>query len=250
MSIYKILETLDRAHTGPVCTLKDWDTRVIPKQAAKKVQEHGLQNTFSAENPINTDDALADEFYKAGFEMAVETGLLCVDTERVIKVTAEELRFALDSAPDELVLGKGDDALVLRDRRPEDPIKPESGDFEVMFVRDARGASVPASGPAPKIMDVWGDNAGVPASIWSYASRAFRPAPPMKRTASSDDRGVVFTSPVLKSTFRMFPAYPPKLLIAAPFFVQCAKRAILHTNSTITAFRCKDDIKYVTVDSR
>ena len=124
MSVSRILETLNRAHTGPVHTPKEWDTRIIPRQAAKKVQEHGLQNTCSTENPINTDDTLADEFYKAGFEMAVETGLLCVDTERVINVTTNELQFALDSAPDELVLGKGTDAVVLKDRRPEDPIKP------------------------------------------------------------------------------------------------------------------------------
>ena len=124
MSIVKILETLDRAHTGPVHSVKEWDTRIIPGQSAKRVREHGLQNTFSLENPINSDDALADEFYRAGFEMAVETGLLCVDTERVINVTREELQDALDSMPSEVVVGKGADEVVVRARRPEDPVKP------------------------------------------------------------------------------------------------------------------------------
>ena len=127
---------------------------------------------------------------------------------------------------------------------------PESGDFEVMFVRDAKGVSVPTSGPAPKIMDIRGDNAGVSASIWSYANRAFNPDPPMNRTTRSRDSGVDEISPELKSTFRILPEYPPSLLIMAPVFVQRAKLAIFHTYSALIAFLRKNDIKCFIVDPR
>lgn len=120
MSILRMVEILDRAHTGPVCPLKEWNVRVIPNNVSQKLKEHGLRGAFDPENPINTDDELADRFFQAGFELAVETGVLCQNTERVIKVTEEELRIAVRDAPSELVLGKGDDAVVLKHRKPED----------------------------------------------------------------------------------------------------------------------------------
>ncbi len=124
MSVEHILTVLDRAHHGPLCTVKEWETRVIPTKVSQKLKEHGLQRTFSPENPINTDDTLADEFFKAGFELAVDMGALCSDTERVVKLTEEELRDAIRRAPSELVLGKGLDKVVMKHRKPEDKYPP------------------------------------------------------------------------------------------------------------------------------
>jgi len=92
MSVQALLDVLDRAHTGPVCSVKDWDTKVIPGKVSEKLSEHGLKGTCTPENPINTEDSLADEFWHAGFELAVDVGMLCLDTERVIKFTEEELK--------------------------------------------------------------------------------------------------------------------------------------------------------------
>ncbi len=120
MSISNFLEMLDRMHKGPVCTRKEWETKVIPTKVSQKLKEHGLHGTFSRENPINTDDALADEFFKAGSELAVEMGVFCRDTERVVKVSEEELKDAMRYAPSEVPLGTGIDRRVLKHRRPED----------------------------------------------------------------------------------------------------------------------------------
>jgi methylamine--corrinoid protein Co-methyltransferase len=124
MSIQNLLEILDRAHSGPVCSLKDWDTQVIPTKAAAVIKKYGLAETCTPDNPINTDDALADRFFQAGFELAVEAGMLCVDTERVIKVSQEELQSTIEKAPAELAVGEGLDRLVMRARQPEDKQAP------------------------------------------------------------------------------------------------------------------------------
>jgi methylamine--corrinoid protein Co-methyltransferase len=124
MSIEGLLRTLDKAHSGPVCTVKEWNMKVIPRLTQQKLKEHGLQKAFDSNNPINTDDGLADEFYKAGFELAIEMGVICQETERVIKVSEEELLEGIRSAPSELVLGYGEDRVVVRPRRPEDKLKP------------------------------------------------------------------------------------------------------------------------------
>ncbi|MFC1955152.1 monomethylamine:corrinoid methyltransferase [Chloroflexota bacterium] len=135
MSILRIVEMLERAHKGPVCPVKEWNIKVIPTNVAKKLKEYGLNGTYDAENPINTDDELADRFFKAGFELAVETGVLCQDTERVINVTADELRSAIKDAPSQLFVGKGVDEVLLKSRRPEDPY-PAKGSAPTAVVVD------------------------------------------------------------------------------------------------------------------
>src|SRR3990170_5271466 len=107
MAKLDIVEVLRRANNGPLCSVKNWDSKVIPQNAARKVKEHNLTKTCDTNNPVNTDDALADEFFKAGFELATEIGTLCPDTERVIEVSKEELNERLRETPSQMILGRG-----------------------------------------------------------------------------------------------------------------------------------------------
>ena len=47
--------------------------------------------------------------------------MLCETTERIVRVSEEELAAALDEAPSELTVGVGDQATVLKSRTPSDP---------------------------------------------------------------------------------------------------------------------------------
>ncbi|WP_309493351.1 monomethylamine:corrinoid methyltransferase [Candidatus Hecatella orcuttiae] len=114
------LEVLDRIHTGPVCKVKDWDTKVIPTKVTEKLKEHGLEGVCDPKNPVPADDSLADKFWEAGFEFAVEVGMLCTDTERNIRFTEEELKSALREARSQVALGTGLDKVVCKARKPED----------------------------------------------------------------------------------------------------------------------------------
>ncbi|MBN2437780.1 MAG: monomethylamine:corrinoid methyltransferase [Deltaproteobacteria bacterium] len=124
MSVTSVLEVLDRAHNGPVCAVKDWDSKVIPSAIAKQLKAHNLLRTCNPQEPVNTDDALADRFFKAGFDLALELGMLCIDTERRILMSAQELWDILHKIPPELVLGEGRDRVIMYPRKPEDPRKP------------------------------------------------------------------------------------------------------------------------------
>ncbi len=114
------LDVLDRAHNGPICDQKDWNVRIIPSKVTEKLKEHGLESTCNIENPINTDDGLADEFWMAGFELAVELGMLCLDTGRIIKFSGKELSDFISETPKELTFGKEADERTLKYRKPED----------------------------------------------------------------------------------------------------------------------------------
>lgn len=116
-----ILEILKRTQTGEYCTLKEWDTKRIPLTIRGILKEHGLAGTCNVDEPVNTTFDLADEFYAAGYQAALEIGYLCTDTERIVRVSQDELDSALKHAPGELRVGEGKDATLLKARTPSDP---------------------------------------------------------------------------------------------------------------------------------
>ncbi len=116
-----IVEILTRSQTGEYCTVKDWDVRRIPGAIRAMLKKYNLAKTCDQENPVNWDYELADAFYQAGYELALELGMLCESTERIIKVSEEELNNSIKFAPSELFLGEGKDGTWLRARTPADP---------------------------------------------------------------------------------------------------------------------------------
>jgi methylamine--corrinoid protein Co-methyltransferase len=120
----KLMAVLERAHKGPICKQFDWDTRVIPGTIAAKLKEFGLEKTCDPNNPVNQDLELADRFFRAGMEVAAEVGMLCVDTQRVIKFSREELEAGLEAAPSEFTLGEGAQTARFKHRGLDDPTPP------------------------------------------------------------------------------------------------------------------------------
>jgi methylamine--corrinoid protein Co-methyltransferase len=116
-----IIDILQRTQTGDYCTLREWDLKRIPGAVREKLKQHGLEKSLDFSNPVNTDGALADTFYKAGYELALELGMLCETTERIVQVSEEELANALEDAPAELFVGEGEDGVWMRARSPSDP---------------------------------------------------------------------------------------------------------------------------------
>lgn len=124
MSIEKFVKLLDKAHRGSIVEMREWDAERVPKMVKSKLKKYELAGTCDRDNPVNMDDDLADRFYKAGYEMAYELGVYSQDTERVIDVSEDDLRYGLMRAPKQLTLGRGKDAVVMRPRRPEDGVRP------------------------------------------------------------------------------------------------------------------------------
>ncbi len=114
----EIIKILDRSQNGEYCTVKEWDVKRIPTAVRGKLDKYELTGTCDSENPVNVDDELADRFFQAGYEMALELGMLCETTDRIIKVTEEELAEALTRAPGELTVGSGGDATLIKARTP------------------------------------------------------------------------------------------------------------------------------------
>ncbi len=124
MNLDRILDVLRKAHEGPVFKERDFNLNVVAATIRDKVEKYELTNTCDTDDPIGSNDDLADRVYQAGFEAAVEIGLLCSDTNRAIRFTADELQAALDEAPSEFWLGEGDNRVHFRHRDLDDPTSP------------------------------------------------------------------------------------------------------------------------------
>lgn len=126
-SAVEILKTLDKARKGVRCTEKQWDYEIVPKTIAEVVSKYQLEKTCDPAKPVNGDMALADRYFEAGLEAALRLGLLCTDTETLIKVDEEELLRHLQKAPRELTLGEGEEKVTIRARKPGDGNPPKYG---------------------------------------------------------------------------------------------------------------------------
>jgi len=116
------LDVLRKASSGPYCSVNDWDMKVIPSKVSAILREHGLEKTCDVQNPINADDNLAHSYFEAGWDLAIETGFLCMDTQRIIEIQEEELRHSLRECSTKVHLGAygTTDQVVVSHRNPED----------------------------------------------------------------------------------------------------------------------------------
>ena len=112
-----LLTVLDKTETGPFVEGDEFDKGYIfetIKRLIDKYDIHWDQDSF-----VPADDKLADRLFTAGFELARETGVLCLDTNRRMIWSEEELTWIMDNTPKEVQLGRGQDQCVISKRSPD-----------------------------------------------------------------------------------------------------------------------------------
>ena len=118
MDMISLVEIADRMRKGPKTTSKEWDMALFRK-ITDLVGQFGIKCPKEQSDWINTDDSLADAAWQAAVEFVVEMGCLCIDRERVVKFTEEEVKEAIRSMQREVVMGEGKDARTWRQHEIE-----------------------------------------------------------------------------------------------------------------------------------
>lgn len=118
-------EVANRAiNNGPMMRMKEFDLKLF-NVTSRLVKEYGIK--FDPSVPIPSDDDLVDRLFEAGLKLYAEIGTYCIDTERVIQFSKEEIHEALRdlrSMPDEIEIGEGVEKRRLYKRKIEDLRKP------------------------------------------------------------------------------------------------------------------------------
>ncbi len=89
------------------------------KKMSELVKEYDIKCPSEPHDWINTDDSLADATWEAAVEFVVEVGCFCLDRERIVRFTEEEVKEAIRSMQKEVVIGEGKDARVWRQHEIE-----------------------------------------------------------------------------------------------------------------------------------
>jgi methylamine--corrinoid protein Co-methyltransferase len=119
---YPLLEILDKMETGPRMTERDFDLARLHPTMKRLLKEHDIR--YDPNTIVPNDDSLIRDVFQAGFELACEVGMWCLDTKRVITLEENDVRTALKRAPEQDIVGTGMDQAVYYPRKIEDPRPP------------------------------------------------------------------------------------------------------------------------------
>jgi methylamine--corrinoid protein Co-methyltransferase len=109
---------LEKADTGPVLDEKEWDQKYIGAKVKELIEKYDI--AWNDEDFVPSNDDLADRLFQAGWELALESGVFCLNTKRQMVWDQDELQGTVDAAPSELPVGVGDDQVVIKFRKPEE----------------------------------------------------------------------------------------------------------------------------------
>ncbi len=111
-----------RAKEGEYCKTKDFEMNRFYKTLRQKIKEYDIK--YSPESPLLPSDDLMKDAFSAAMDLLLDVGILCTDTERVIKFDKAEVDQGIKDIPKELTLGNGNDTIKIRARGVEDKIPP------------------------------------------------------------------------------------------------------------------------------
>ncbi|UCE91053.1 MAG: monomethylamine:corrinoid methyltransferase [Methanobacteriota archaeon] len=118
----QVLDVMQKALEGPPLSENDYQLKRYASKVQEKVREYEIK--FDSDNPIPSDNSLADDMFEAGLELLVDVGAYCMSTGRVIPFTESEVKEGIRNAPSEVFFGEGRDRKAMVPRKPEDPTPP------------------------------------------------------------------------------------------------------------------------------
>jgi methylamine--corrinoid protein Co-methyltransferase len=118
-----LVEIADRMRKGTKISTKDWDMGLF-KKMSNLVDKYGIKCPSDPSIWINTDDRLADAAWQAAVEFVIDVGCLCLDRERVVRFTEDEIIESIRSMQKQVTIGEGKEARVWEQHKIEgtDPL--------------------------------------------------------------------------------------------------------------------------------
>jgi methylamine--corrinoid protein Co-methyltransferase len=120
--ITRFLDIIDRSTSGPIIEEEQFNMTHVAKNIQRVIKKYNIK--VDAAQMINLDDDLADRVWGAALDFLDTCGVYCMDTNRVISFTRQEMEKILQDAPFQVLLGEGDDSCFEKSRKVEDPNPP------------------------------------------------------------------------------------------------------------------------------
>lgn len=114
-------DVVERCDKGERMKETDYDL-LLWQKVSELVKRYDIH--FDRDWVVPSDDGLADRAFEAAMDLFVDLGFYCLDTERVVRFTREEVEEVLRNAPSQYVWGEGKDQRVSQARKVEDSRDP------------------------------------------------------------------------------------------------------------------------------
>jgi methylamine--corrinoid protein Co-methyltransferase len=173
-----LASVLEKADKGPMIDEKAWDREYIGAKVKKLIAKYDI--TWDEDVLIPSDNALADRLFQAGWELALESGVFCLNTKRQMIWGQNELQAVIDSAPAELTVGEGADQVTIKFRKPEQASRVTilGGAYGTLIEEELFGTMVEAYAKEP-LLDII-----EPPSIQTALGRTIRIQSPWEAVAA------------------------------------------------------------------
>jgi len=116
--LLSILDIAERTQKGPRMDENAWNMGHFRK-VSELVARYEIPKYTPGMPFLNVDDRLPERAFKAGVDLLVEQGVYCITTGRVVELSREEVLAAVHQSPNEVAVGEGRDARVMRQREVE-----------------------------------------------------------------------------------------------------------------------------------
>ncbi|RLE11310.1 hypothetical protein DRJ04_08305 [Candidatus Aerophobetes bacterium] len=112
---------VEMAEKGKIMGEKDFDS-LLSKTLRELEQKYEIK--YNPENPVSSDDNLSDRLFDAAVEFFEKVGVYVIDTGRQVTLSKDDLYSILESAPSEVVYGRGNETVKVSNRKVEDEVPP------------------------------------------------------------------------------------------------------------------------------
>lgn len=118
----EFLALCERAHIGIACKKSDFDMERVVEPVMDLVEQYDLG--WDRRQLIPTDERLLQNIFGAAISLLEQSGVFNITTNRMMRLSREEIEQGVQNMKRSLVMGEGKDAVTLRVRSVEDAEPP------------------------------------------------------------------------------------------------------------------------------
>ena len=117
-----LLQICQRAQQGQMVSQESFDLDCLYATLTRVIKKYDIK--YNPDNPVPSNDALADKIFDAALDFFVECGVYIQSTRTVVYFSREEVLEALATYNGDCRFGEGKEARTFRSRKPDSSSRP------------------------------------------------------------------------------------------------------------------------------
>lgn len=120
--MFDLVKIYQRAQQGPKMSADTFDLDRLYATLTSLVSKYDIK--YDSDNPVPSDDALADKVFDAALDFFVQCGVYIQSTKTVVSFSREEVSEAVANHSCQCRFGEGKEARIFRSRKPDSSTRP------------------------------------------------------------------------------------------------------------------------------